>query len=224
MSTGRASRMLFLFLLVVGVTASQPARAVPSYAYSASRPKCKAKLIPPTITWTFGVATTETATIAGQSLRLKAAVAAPVAYGTPTAVAQDLIGNPLLINGALVTFAASSADSVEINTLHPQVSGMRWYTFRSAPIPSSAGAALRDYDVTFEWSSSANPSTGSGWISDNGDDLFGNTVTDAFLFLSAPVLPGLGAGGMVLAMLGLGVIGYLAQRRRSIRITSSDPV
>jgi hypothetical protein len=222
MSTGRASRIISLLLLVIGVTASQPAHAVPSYVYAAAKPKCTYKLIPPTITWTFGITSSQSAGVPGQLTNLKAAIAAPVAYGAPSAVAQDSLGNPIVINGTLVTFTASPADSVEVNTLFPQVAGMRWYTFRSASIPSSGGSATRNFDVKFQWSSSANPSSGSGWMSDNGDDLFGNSVTDAFIALAAPPVPGLGTGGAVAAVLALCVVGYLTQRRRSVRQPGSD--
>jgi hypothetical protein len=119
----------------------------------------------------------------------------------PTATIRDQYGNPILVGGQIMTLAYSQAVSQKITNERGTIdSAHQWAGFQSNVTldpPDTASTMSTVYVVTFSWPAPVG-STGAVWCSNDGDDLWGDTVYDGFQLLPGaagnPVCFGDGSG------------------------------
>ncbi|MDZ4828584.1 MAG: dockerin type I repeat-containing protein [Phycisphaerae bacterium] len=108
----------------------------------------------------------------------------------PTVSITDQHGQPIFINGALLTLVPSTTAAAKAKLQNGTISQAHvWLGYESnvpITVPSNATSAFV-YKVTYSWSAPV-ADEGATWFSDNGDDLHGDTVIAAYS--AAPVPAG----------------------------------
>jgi hypothetical protein len=125
----------------------------------------------------------------------------PVPGLIPTATITDPNGNPIIVNGAILSLVYSPAVTAKVTMERGVISpAHQWAGFESNVMidPSNQnGFSSAVYVVTFSWPVPVGPD-GAVWCSNNSDDLYGHTVYDGFGFIpgnsGAPLCAGDGSG------------------------------
>ncbi|MDZ4754494.1 MAG: hypothetical protein SGJ11_08355 [Phycisphaerae bacterium] len=124
---------------------------------------------------------------------------APASAGMPEVLVTDQFGNPIAITGKLLKFNPSDITTQKLNEQYGTLSSDHvWFGFESnVEITAPVGTSAVVYRVTFTWPVPV-AATGSTWFSDNGDDLHGDIVIDAFNAIpAAPGTPHIDGGAGV---------------------------
>lgn len=108
----------------------------------------------------------------------------PIPGLVPTASIHDQYGNPILVNGTVLTLVPSPAVTAKVTQERGLLStSHQWAGFESNvtldPPDNVVTTMSTVYVVTFSWSAPVGP-TGAVWCSNNGDDLWGDIVYDGF--------------------------------------------
>ncbi len=119
----------------------------------------------------------------------------------PTATIRDQYGNPIQVGGQIMTLTLSAAVTQKVTNERGTIDSAHvWAGFESNVTldpPDTASTMSTIYVVTFSWPAPVGPQ-GATWCSNNGDDLWGDTVYDAFGLLpslaGSPMCFGDGSG------------------------------
>jgi hypothetical protein len=115
---------------------------------------------------------------------LQLSTLAPTEWGPPTIELTDEQGRPLGLNGADVILEPSDVVAIKAGEAFPAPEGKTWFGFQSTGlIPSSFEPQEVFFHISATWEDLSPGSNASGaiWLSDDADDLHGDTVTDALL-------------------------------------------
>ncbi len=131
------------------------------------------------------VTTYECKTTSGESdkdTKLKAAVLSHNTWGAPTSIEVfDENGNLLNLNGTDIVFETDQAAADEAELLYGSDPEYGWHGFISTEaIASMVGESSAVFDIVYTWHNDGVivDHRGESWLSDDGDDMHGNDVTD----------------------------------------------
>jgi hypothetical protein len=115
---------------------------------------------------------------------LKVGVRLPDGVVAPEVIATDEADTwPLELNGTEVYFAKTCDTACEADSLYPAPAGQHWVQYRSTSlINSPAGPDSVTFGIAIRWTQPPPRRSVVGlWLSDDSDDRYGETVTDALV-------------------------------------------
>jgi len=147
-------------------------------------------------------------------------------FPDPTLTFSDAQGGPAIWNGVPLTAAVTCpgiceicSGSCEVDSIHPPPPNQKWVEFSTIDsLYSSTSDGSVEANFTLEFSPGS-CSSFSGqqiaiWASDNTDDLYGRTVTDAYqdnIMMSVPTFSGAGVVLLFVTLAGLGCVALFRQ-------------
>lgn len=166
--------------------------------------------------WGLVIICNETESTSAQTIRFKVGVEQDAMAAIPTVTFTDSTGSPLILDGTLISVDGSPcASQCEVGDLHPPAPGNVWLQWQSTAFVDPIGDGELAFNVEFTWPSINGPGNGAVWFSDNGDDLYGNEVTDAYSPASDPaaIVPTLSSWGLLALFVTILAIGLLTMQR-----------
>ena len=132
--------------------------------------------------------------------RLGTGVQFSPASSAPTATLTDAAGNPIMVNGAVVTLVPSASLSSAVTARYGTLSSNHvWRAFEtSVDLPAALAGSSASFNISYAFPAPVRPE-GATWVSDDGPIRYNATVVDGFevFGLVRPTLTASVSGGSI---------------------------